>query len=126
MIDLRANVARQWDGMNALPFIHRKARAGAKPRPMLRQAIEQAQVMGMVAGLVGGGAAGMFGSVFTAASWLIPNKAARQWLSITGATLLFLTIPLLIIGGFCMDWLEKDNPRRDRKTPRYDDEEEEQ
>jgi hypothetical protein len=112
--------------MNALALIHRKSQAGAKQQPTWRRAIEQAQVMGMVAGLVGGGAAGAFGSVFTAASWLVANKGARQWLSTTGAILLFLTIPLLIIGGFCMDWLEKDNPRRDRKAPRYEDDEDEQ
>lgn len=112
--------------MNALAFIHRKARAGAKPRPMWRRAIEQAQVMGLVAGLAGGGAAGMFGSVFTAASWLVANEGARRWLSTTGAILLFLTIPLLIIGGFCTDWLEKDNPQHDRKAPRYKDDEDEQ
>jgi hypothetical protein len=112
--------------MNALAFIHRKEQAGAKPRPIWRRAIERAQVMGMVAGLVGGCAAGMFGSVFTAASWLVANKGARQWLSTTRATLLFLTIPLLIISGFCMDWLEKDNPRRDRKAPRHEDDGEEQ
>jgi hypothetical protein len=93
---------------------------------MWRRAIERAQVMGMVAGMVGGGAAGLFGSIFTAASWMVANEGARSWLSTTGATLLFLTIPLLMIGGFCMDWIEKDIPKRDPKVPRYEDEEEQQ
>jgi hypothetical protein len=77
------------------------------------------------AGLVGGGASGMFGSVFTTASWFVANEGARHWLSTTGAVLLFLTIPLLIIGGYFMDWMEKDNPQRDPKVAPYEDDDEE-
>ncbi|HEY7184529.1 MAG TPA: hypothetical protein VIC84_24035 [Blastocatellia bacterium] len=112
--------------MNALAFVHRKAQAGVKPQAIWRRALEQAQVLGVVAGLVGGVSAGMFGLVLTAASWFVANEGARSWLSTTGAILLFLTIPLLIIGGFCMDWLEKDNPKRDPKGARYEDDDEEQ
>src|SRR5262245_15203442 len=112
--------------MNTLALIHRKAQAGAKPRIARRRAIEQAQVMGVVAGLVGGASSGAFGAVFTGASWLVANEGARRWLSTTGAILLFLTIPLLIIGGFCMDWLEKDNQQRDPKGATYEDDDEEQ
>ena len=91
-----------------------------------RRAIERAQVACVAAGLFGGVASAMFGGVFTAASWLVANEGARHWLSNTGAILLFLTIPLLIIGGFCLDWLEKDNPKRDPKVARYEDDDEEQ
>jgi hypothetical protein len=112
--------------MYASAFVRRKAQAVTKPHVTRRRAIEQAQVMGMIAGLVGGGAAGIFGSVFTATSWLVANEGARRWLSTTGAILLFLTIPLLIIGGFCMDWLEKDKSHRDPKGARYEDDDEEQ
>jgi hypothetical protein len=107
--------------MNALAFIHRKTRAGAKPGVARRRAIEQAQLMGIVAGLVGGASSGVFGAVFTAAGWLVANEGARRWLSTTGAILLFLTIPLLIIGGLCMDWIEKTNPQRDPKVAPYKD-----
>jgi len=91
-----------------------------------RRALDRAQVVSAAAGLFGGGAAGVFGGVFTAASWFVANEGARRLLSTTGAVLLFLTIPLLIIGGFCMDWLEKDKPRRDPKVVRYEDDDEEQ
>jgi hypothetical protein len=112
--------------MCALAFAGRKAQAEAKRRVAWRRAIEQAQVACAAAGLFGGVASAMFGSVFTGASWFVANEGARRWLSTTGEVLLFLTIPLLIIGGFCMDWLEKDNPKHDPKGARYEDDDDEQ
>ena len=112
--------------MNASAFAHRKAQAEAKPRMTWRRAIEQAQVAGAAAGLFGGVATGGFGAVFMAASWFVTNEGARQWLSTTGTVSLFLTIPLLIIGGCCMDWLEKDKPQRAYRVVRYEDDDEEQ
>ena len=111
--------------MNASAFVHRKEQAGAKPRMTWRRAIEKAQVAGAAAGLFGGVASGGFGAVFMAASWFVTNEGARQWLSTTGAVSLFLTIPLLIIGGFCLDWLEKDKPQRAYRAVRYEDDDEE-
>jgi hypothetical protein len=112
--------------MYASAFVRRKEQAGEKSRMTRRRAIEKAQVAGAAASLFGGAASAMFGGVFTAASWFVANEGARRWLSGAGAILLFLTIPLLIIGGFCMDWLEKDNPRRDPKGARYEDDDEDQ
>jgi hypothetical protein len=111
--------------MCALAFMNRKAQVGVKPRLTGRRVIEQAQVTGALAGLFGGVASGVFGGVFTAAGWFVINEGARQWLSTTGAILLFLTIPLLIIGGYCLDWLEKDKPQRGSKVARYEDDDEE-
>src|SRR5262245_755955 len=111
--------------MNALAFVHRKAQAGAKSRMTWRRAIEQAQIVGAVAGLFGGVSSGVFGAVFTAARWFVINEGARQWLSTTGSVLLFLTIPLLIIGGCCLDWMEKGKPQSGYKGARYEDGDEE-
>src|SRR5262245_22429531 len=111
--------------MNASAFVHRKARAGAKPRMTWRRAIEQAQVAGAAAGLFGGVALGGFGAVFMAASWFVTNEGARQWLLTTGMVLFFLIIPFLIIGGCCLDWLEKDKPQRAYRVVRYEDDDEE-
>jgi hypothetical protein len=115
--------------MCALAFvrIRQKAQAVVKPRVTGRRALVQAQAMGAAAGLFGGVGSGVFGGVFMAASWFVSNAGARQWLSTTGSVLLFLTIPLLIIGGCCLDWLEKDKPQRGSKVVRYryeDDDEE--
>ena len=107
--------------MNTFTFARQKAQAGAKPRLILGRALEQARVAGIAAGLFGGVASGVFGSVFTTAGWFAANEGARQWLSTTGTVLLFLTIPLLIIGGYCMDWFEKDKPQRGSKVVRYVD-----
>jgi hypothetical protein len=88
--------------------------------------MEQAQAAGAVAGLFGGVSSGVFGAVITAARWFVNNESARQWLSTAGTILLFLTIPLLIIGGCCLDWMEKGKPHRGSKFARYEDYEEEQ
>jgi hypothetical protein len=78
--------------------------------------------MGALAGLVGGVVAGLFGMILTAASWFVINAGARHLFSITGTVLLCLTIPLMIFGGYCLDWMEKDMPRRHPKVVRYIDE----
>jgi apolipoprotein N-acyltransferase len=110
--------------MYASAFVRRKEQAGEKSRLAWRRATEQAQIACAAAGLFGGVASAMFGAVFTGASWFVANEGARSWLSTAGAILLVLTIPLLILGGFCMDWLEKEDPRRDPKGARYEDDEE--
>jgi len=112
--------------MKAFAVVHQKAQAGVNPQITWRRALEQAQVMGAASGLFGGVASGTFGAVFMAASWFVTNVGARHWLSTTSTVLLFLTIPLLIIGGFCLDWLEKDKPQRNYKVVRYEDDDEEQ
>src|SRR5262245_23448526 len=112
--------------MCAMAFVRRKAQVSVKARVTGRRALERAQLMGAAAGLFGGVASGVFGAVFMAASWFVTNAGARQWLSTAGSILLFLTIPLLIIGGFCLDWLEKDEPQRRYKVVRYEDDDEEQ
>jgi hypothetical protein len=114
------------DDMCALAFVHRKAQARAKPRVAARRALKRAQVVGAAASLFGSVASGVFGAVFSAASWFVANEGARKWLSTIGATMLFLTIPLLIIGGYCMDWLEKDKPQRGSKVARYDEDDNEE
>src|SRR4030095_902069 len=111
--------------MNASAFVHRKAQAGAKPRMTRRRVIETWHLVGAAAALFGGVTSGMFGAVFMAASWFVNNEGARQWLSTTGTVSLFLTIPLLIISGCCLDLLEKEKPQRAYRVVRYEDDDEE-
>jgi hypothetical protein len=94
----------------------------AKPRSTIRRWLAKAQALGAVAGLAGGILSALFGAGFTVASWLAANKGARQWLSTAGTALFFLTVPLLIFGAYCMDWMEKDKPQRHSKVVRYEDE----
>jgi hypothetical protein len=84
------------------------------------RARKQAQVLGALAGLVGSIMAGSLGAVFTAASWFVINEGARRWFSIMGTILLSMTIPLMIFGGYCLDWMEKDMPRRYPKFVSYE------
>jgi hypothetical protein len=98
------------------------SRTKATPRLMIRRLLSKAQVLGAVGGLAGGIFSALFGAAFTVASWLTRNQGARQWLSTIGTALFFLTVPLLIFGGYCMDWVEKDKPQRHSKVVRYEDE----
>ena len=98
----------------------------AAPQPTIRRLLAKAQALGAVGGLTGGIFSAMFGAGFTVASWLAANKGARQWLSTVGTALFFLTVPLLIFGAYCMDWMEKDKPQRHSKVVRYEDEDDDQ
>jgi hypothetical protein len=80
---------------------------------------------GAIIGLFGGAAASLFGSILTGASWFAANDGTRQFLSMTGSTLLFMTIPLIVIGACCLDWMEKDEPGIGLKTARHEHEYEE-
>lgn len=98
------------------------SRTAATPHLTIRRPLAKAQALGAVGGLAGGIFSALFGAAFTAASWLAANQGARQWLSTIGTVQLFLTVPLLIFGGYCMDWMEKDKPQRHYKVVRYEDE----
>jgi hypothetical protein len=48
----------------------------------------------------------------------------QQWLSTAGSVLLFLVVPLIILGACCLDWIEKEGPKGVSKVARYDDNDE--
>ena len=114
------------DDMYTSASIDKNVRARVKPFGNLSGAIQQAQVVGAMTGLAGGVFAATSGSMLTAASWLVDNDGARQWLSTAGTVLLFMTIPLIIFGACCMDWVEKNKPQRDPKVARYEDDDDDQ
>ncbi len=108
--------------MKVLLFTPRAAQVRLETHVTGTRALKQAQVMGALAGLVGGVVAGLFGAVLTSISWFVINAGARHLFSTTGTVLLYLTIPLMIFGGYCLDWMEKDMSRRHPKVVRYEDE----
>jgi len=110
--------------MNALVFVRQNAQAGRDSRAMGRRWLAKAQSLGAVAGLTGGILAALFGALFTAAGWFVSNESVRQWLSSRGTALLFLTIPLLIFGSYCLDWMEKDGSQGQSKSARCEDDDE--
>lgn len=56
-------------------------------------------------GLCGGLLCAVLGSLLTAASWVTREPHNKALLHQLGGVLLCLTIPLLLLGGFCLDWL---------------------
>lgn len=108
------------DRMYTSASLDKSMQARIKPLRSLFGAIRQAQLVGAGVGLAGGLFAAMSGAVFTVASWFVANEGVRRWLSTAGTVLFFLTIPLIIFGGFCMDWVEKNKSRHGFKLVRYE------
>jgi hypothetical protein len=61
----------------------------------------------------GGIGTALLGSVLTAITWIL-GAPQHAWLRGTGTALLIVTIPLLILAGYCMDWAER-NPNKSNK-----------
>lgn len=110
--------------MNALTFDHQNAQRGLKPRMKARGVLGKAQITGVAIGLGGSVIVALSGSFLIVAGWLVSNDEVRHWLSTAGSVLLFLTVPLIVLAAFCLDWLEKDKQQRQSNTARYDDEDE--
>lgn len=101
--------------------IDKNMRSHGKTRLDFSGAIRQAQVLGAAFGLVGGIFSTTTGAVFTVASWFVANDGVRRWLSSAGTVMFLLTIPLIIFGAFCMDWVEKNRTQRGSKiSTRFD------
>ena len=96
--------------MSALTLKQLSVKTGAMAeaaRAMRPRRLTKIYTYGAAVGLFGSAAVSLFGSILTGASWFAGNDGARRWLSVTGAVLLFLTIPLLILAAICLDALEK-------------------
>jgi len=106
--------------MNTLAYAQNDARAGAKPRATGRGLRAKAHIAGAAVGLAGSVTAALSGSFLIVAGWMVANEGARQWISTAGSVLLLLTIPLVSLGACCLDWVEKDGPRR-RPKAAYDE-----
>lgn len=83
-----------------------------------RRRLARARVLGALAGLFGGTLAPLCGGLLTVAGWFATNDGVRHRLSMAGTVLFFLTIPLLMLGAFCMDWMEKGKPQPSLKVVR--------
>ncbi|MDQ5847219.1 MAG: hypothetical protein M3539_18180 [Acidobacteriota bacterium] len=68
----------------------------------------------------GGIAAGIVGSVLTALTWIVGGEV-HPWVRGVGTGLLILTIPLLILAGYCMDWMERKPKNQPEETSRGED-----
>lgn len=69
--------------------------------------------------LAGGLFAALLGSVLTAITW-IAGADAHPWVRGVGTTFLVITIPLLILAGYCLDWAER-RPRPRARSQEHND-----
>ena len=107
--------------MDTLAFEKTSIRQDIKSREATSDMLTKLQVIGILAGLGGGTVAGISGSLFTLASWFVANEFTKHWLSTIGSSLLLLTIPLIILSGYCLDWEAKEKPRREFRFDDCDD-----
>jgi hypothetical protein len=70
------------------------------------------QAIGAVFGLGGGIIAVVLGSLLSAVALITGDQSGGFGLHGVGAVFLFLTIPLLLCGGHCMDLLERSGKRQ--------------
>lgn len=65
------------------------------------------RTLGTIAGLAGGTASALLGGLLVLASWLSVDSGTKHWLSKAATVALLLTIPLIILGAFCLDLIER-------------------
>lgn len=94
--------------MNALTLLQQDAHSSATPQAAGEHRREEVQMLGAFIGLCGGVMVAVLGSLLTVAGWLTADTGAKHRLSTAGTVLLCLTIPLIVLGACCLDWLEKD------------------
>jgi len=76
-------------------------------RQRTKNAVWSWEAAGAVFCFVSGIGAALLGSVLTASTWIL-GAEVHPWIRGLGTALLILTIPLLILAGYCMDWAEEE------------------
>jgi hypothetical protein len=82
--------------------------------PLRKSVVALFNRCGALVGLAGGLLSGVFGSALIAASWLMRASTLAISLHQIGSASLLITIPLLLLGGFCLDGIEPDSAGRNR------------
>lgn len=75
---------------------------------------------GAIACFVGGILAGLLGTLLSASAWILGGDQ-HPLVHGLGTALLVVTIPLLILAGYCMDWLECDPQKKRGPTSQHSD-----
>lgn len=79
------------------------------------------RMFGACLGLCGGLLCAVTGSLLTVASWVTRAPHNKALLHQLGGALLCSTIPLLLLGGFCLDWLWPASAITDRQEDTEED-----
>jgi hypothetical protein len=69
------------------------------------------EAIGAFCCFAGGIGAAIVGSVLTAVTWML-GAELHPWVRGIGTGFLVLTIPLLILAGYCLDWLEETKSKQ--------------
>jgi hypothetical protein len=110
--------------MTPAVFAEREGQTAMKAPTRARRVLGRFQLIGAVVGLAGSVLVVLSGAAFTVAAWIAADEGLRHWLSTAGSVLLLLTIPLIILAAFCLDWMDRDDsPRRTPVLPTDDDDE---
>ncbi|HVG32633.1 MAG TPA: hypothetical protein VM911_06115 [Pyrinomonadaceae bacterium] len=59
-----------------------------------------------VLGLVGGVIAPILGATSDVLTWFVPSQTVNAYLHVSSIVLCALTLPLLVLGAYCLDLLE--------------------
>jgi len=111
--------------MRSSPFNESDFEGAMKPSAGGRRLRRRWQIVGAVIGLGGTVIAVLSGGLLSISAWLVTDQAMRHWLSTAGSVLLLLTIPLVILAAFCLDWADTQHgPNRGHIAPSEDDLEE--
>lgn len=74
---------------------------------------------GAAFGLAGGTVAALLGTLLSAGAWMLGDESNGLSLHGVGNLLLLSTIPLLLLGGHCLDLLEKRRAKSEQPQPEY-------
>src|SRR5262249_25162563 len=99
--------------MTSLATRERNGETGMEPSNKSRTLRGRFQIAGAVIGLAGSVIAVASGGLLSVSAWLVTNEGVRHWLSTAATVMFILTIPLIILAAFCLDWADtSDLPRR--------------
>jgi hypothetical protein len=112
------------EDMTPAVFAAREGQTAMQAPTKGRHLLGRFQLIGAVVGLAGSVLVVLSGGLLTLAAWLVTNEGVRHWLSTAGSVLLLLTIPLIILAAFCLDWIDRgDSPAKTKGPPADDDDE---
>lgn len=97
--------------MNAVTHVHEDFQSTSKAGTTGQTLLAHLQIVAGVVCIGGGVFSSIVGSLLSAAGWIAGDTGVKEGLSRSGSGLLFLVIPLIIIGAFFLDSLEKSGVR---------------
>jgi hypothetical protein len=80
------------------------------PRESVRNAPFRWEEIAAFLSVIGAMGGAIAGSLITASVWIV-GAEAHPWLRHLGTALLVIAVPLWLLSGCCLDWLEKNTAK---------------